>query len=147
MLRLLSTLLLLISGDLSASRSTVGTRLHVERSFTIMLSAPPVVALQAFGPFFTLQRHSTQVWLLQTWDVRHYVVHYVAVDPGAKATDILIHLVPWGAHKSRATISYTWTSLTSAGDAEVAHVAKYFVSEAPHWESTINDYLARHISP
>jgi hypothetical protein len=172
MLRLLSILLLLIPADMSASGATVGTRLHVERSFTIMLSAPPVVALQAFGPLaekgwvpgfnpvfaypnppkaingavFTLRRHSTQVWLLQTWDVRHYIVQYVAVDPGAKATDIRIRLVPWGVHRSRATISYTWTSLTSAGDANVTHLAKYFVSEAPHWESSINDYLAGHAS-
>lgn len=173
MLRLLSILLLLVTGAPPACGSTVGARRHVERSFTITLSAPPAVAFQAFGPsaekrwspgfnpvfaypnppketdgaVFTLQRRTTQIWLLQTWDVRHYIVHYVAVDPGEKTTDILIRLMPWGVHKSRATISYTWTSLTSSGDAEVAHVAKSFVSEAPHWESTINDYLAGRVSP
>jgi hypothetical protein len=99
------------------------------------------------GAVFTLRRQSTQIWLLQTWDERHYVVHYVAVDPGVKTTDILIRLLPWGVHKSRATISYTWTSLTSAGDTDVTHVAKYFVGEAPHWQSTINNYLAGYVSP
>lgn len=70
-------------------------RLHIERSFTIVLNAPPAVAARAFGPIeeqrwepefnpvfvyprqpqavegaaFTVRRQNAQVWLLQTFDM------------------------------------------------------------------------------
>lgn len=95
------------------------------------------------GAVFTLKRQNLQVWLLQTFDMRNYVVRYVAVDPGTKITEIAFRCVPWGLNKSKTTVSYTWTSLTAAGDANVAMFGKHFVSQAGHWESTLNDYLAR----
>ena len=145
------------------------SRLHVERSFTIALNARPDVAVRAFGALaeekwahgfrpqfaypnppkdvegavFTLQAPKTQIWLLQTWDMVHHIVRYVAVDPGVKITALVIRVAPFGTDKSRATVTYDRTSLSQAGDAEVADFAKTFASGAPHWEKAINGYLAK----
>jgi hypothetical protein len=168
MIRLFSLLALVLLSTEAATSGSAGGRLHVERSFTITLNARPDAAARAFGAVaeerwapgfeplfaypnppsdvegavFTVRAPKTQIWLLQTWDMVHHVVRYVAVDPGVKITALVIRVAPFGVDKSRATVTYDRTSLSSAGDAEVARFAKMFVSEAPQWERAINGYLA-----
>lgn len=165
---LIFTPILLLLIQVASQSPAESARLHIKRSFTIVLNAPPAVAARAFGPIeeqrwepefkpvfvypsqpnavegavFTVKRRNVQVWLLQTFDMQRYVVRYVAVDPGTKITEIAFHLAPWGAHKSRTTVSYTWTSLTAAEDANVSMFGKHFVGEASHWENTLNRYLS-----
>jgi hypothetical protein len=152
----------------SATRAESGARLHAHQSFTITLNAVPDVAVRAFGAVaeerwapgfdprfaypnppkdtegavFTLDGKTTQVWLLQRWDMTQHVVRYVAVDPGVKISAIDIEVAPLGANGSRATVTYDRTSLSPAGDAEVAAWAKTFAAQAPDWATAINGYLA-----
>src|SRR5215469_9513385 len=117
--------------------NVASARLHVERSFTITLNARPDFASRAFGAVaeetrapgfnpmfaypnppkdvegavFTVQAPKTQIWLLQTWYMIHHVVRYVAVDPDVRITALVIRVTPFGADKSRATVTYDRTSL------------------------------------
>jgi len=170
---LLPLLALLAPSPIAPMAESPGGRLHVERSFTITLNAGTEVATRAFGAVaeerwapgfsplfaypnppkdvegavFTLQVPRTQIWLLQTWDMVDHVVRYVAVDPGIKISVIVIRVTPFGTNQSRATVTYDRTSLSTAGDAEVAEFAKTFVNQASEWENAINAYLAKTGAP
>jgi len=157
--------LILIPHPLSAQ---VSARVHAERSFSITLRAPVDAATSAFGPVveqawspdwrpafihpsrpaavegavFTVDEGPLkQIWLLQTWDLKHHVVRYVAVDPHAKVSVITITVSSISGRMSRATVSFARTALSAEGDAQVRHFAAHFVSQAPHWESAINAYF------
>lgn len=149
--------------------SAVAARLHAERSFTIALNAPADAATTAFGPIeeqrwspewrpefaypedpksvegavFTIRRDGRrQVWRVETWDMERHVVRYTAVDPEHTFTRFSIQVLAVDPTHSRATITSERTALSEAGDEEVAHFAAHFASQAPHWEATLNAYLA-----
>jgi hypothetical protein len=98
----------------------------------------------ADGAVFTTP-HGTGVstWVMTVYDTERRTVEYVNFIPGQRVTQISITVGPDTAAASVARVSYRVTAVSDEGSAFVAHFAKEFPGEGPHWEKAINDSIIK----
>lgn len=140
--------------------------LTVQATMILHLAAPPGTAFPLFDPvnetkwdpqwkpqllgpavkeglvFLTQDERGRSTWLLDRYDPAAHVIRYVVNAPDL-LDEIDIAVQPDGAARSIATVTYTRTSLSPAGDDQVRFLQKHFPQHAPHWESAINSVLTR----
>jgi hypothetical protein len=153
---------------LAGGTASSAEHLRADRSFVISLRAPAGVATSAFGPVeergwspewnpdfvYPHQPKSVEgavftvgsgpersTWLLETFDPRRHLVRYVTVGPDV-LTRVTLRVEAAGASRSRATITFARTALSDDGDVAVAHFARHFTGQAPHWQAALNAYFA-----
>jgi hypothetical protein len=105
---------------------------------------PPDPRQTADGAVFTISRHSgSSTWVMTVYDTDRRTVEYVNFLPGNRITEISITVRPETPATSIARVSYRVTALSQSGSAFVAHFAKNFPAEGPHWEKAINDSIGK----
>jgi hypothetical protein len=108
----------------------------------------PAVPLQsAEGAVFTTS-HRTEVasWVMTVYDTDKRTIEYVNFTPDYRVTQIFITVRPDTAATSIARVTYRVTALSPEGGEFVAHFAKEFPGEGPHWEKAINDSIRKNHS-
>jgi hypothetical protein len=98
----------------------------------------------ADGAVFTTSGHAgVSTWVMTIYDMAGRTVEYVNFIPGQRVTQVSITVRPDTAATSIARVSYRVTALSEEGSAFVAHFAKEFSGEGPHWEKAINDGISK----
>jgi hypothetical protein len=98
----------------------------------------------ADGAVFTTSHHTgVATWVMTVYDTDKRTVEYVNFIPGNRVTQISISVRPETAATSIARVSYRVTALSQEGGAFVAHFAKNFPGEGPHWEKAVNDSISK----
>jgi hypothetical protein len=96
------------------------------------------------GAVFTTSHHAgVSTWVMTVYDTDRRTVDYVNFIPGHRVTQISITVRPDTAATCVARVSYRVTALSDEGSAFVAHFAKEFLGEGPHWEKAINDSIRK----
>ena len=105
----------------------------------------PSVPLQsAEGAVFSTSHNAgAATWIMTVYDADKRAVEYVNFIPGNRVTQISITVRPDTAATSIAHVSYRVTALSTEGGEFVAHFAKEFPGEGPHWEKAINDSISK----
>jgi hypothetical protein len=106
----------------------------------------PEGGAQRDGVVFTTSTHSgfEQLWLLTEYDAAAGRVAYVIVTPNFSAATITIRIVPDGAGRSKATVTYCRSALVERANDEVNSLdAAWAARQTRHWEEAINAALAR----
>jgi hypothetical protein len=162
---------LLVSAFCTAAGPDTTPPLHAFAAIELHLNAPADVAFPLFGPvresewdpewapawicpsvpcqssdgavFTTTLRAGVATWVMTRYDLEKRTVEYVNFIPGYRVTEISITVRPETATTSIARVFYRVTALSQEGSALVAHFAKEFPSEGPHWEKAINDSISK----
>lgn len=105
----------------------------------------PSAPLQsAGGAVFTTSHHAgVATWVMTVYDTDKRTVEYANFVSGQRVTQISITVRPESAATSIARVTYRVTALSQDGAAFVAHFAKEFPGEGPHWEKAINDSISK----
>jgi hypothetical protein len=105
----------------------------------------PSAPLQsADGAVFTTTHHAgVATWVMTVYDTDKRIVEYVNFIPGRRVTQISITVRPDTAATSIARVSYRVTALSQEGGVFVAHFAKNFPGEGPHWQKAVNDSISK----
>ncbi len=145
---------------------------HVQHSYTIQLGAPADQSFPLFTPtgeaqwapgwsphflyptsgetavgttFIThslVPDGSDTYWMLSAFDPAQHHLTYARITPNALMGLVDIRCVDVAPDASRATVSYTFTSLGVAGDAFLDQfTAHHYQQEMLAWERAINHYL------
>jgi hypothetical protein len=145
--------------------------LRASAAIELHLNAPAAVAFPLFGPvresewaptwtpkwiypseprqssegavFTTASPAGVSTWIMTVYDSEKRDVEYVHLIPGRRVTEISIIVHPAGPAASIACVSYRVTALSREDAAFVAHFAKEFPNEAPHWENAVNAAISR----
>jgi hypothetical protein len=105
---------------------------------------PPAPLQSADGAVFTTTHHAgVATWVMTVYDTDKRAVEYVNFIAGRRVTQISITVRPETAATSIARVSYRVTALSQEGGEFVAHFAKNFPGEGPHWEKAVNDSISR----
>ncbi len=149
--------------------------LRASAAIELHLNVPAVTAFPLFGPvresewaptwspkwiyppeprqspdgavFTTAAPEGVSTWIMTVYDSERLDVEYVHFIPGHRVTEISIVVRPAGSAASIARVSYRVTALSTEDAAFVAHFAKEFPNEAPHWENAVNAALLHRNSP
>jgi hypothetical protein len=105
----------------------------------------PSAPLQsADGAVFTTTHHAgVATWVMTVYDTDKRTVEYVNFIAGRRVTQISITVWPDTVATSIARVSYRVTALSHEGGEFVAHFAKNFPGEGPHWEKAVNDSISK----
>lgn len=88
-------------------------------------------------------RGTDTVWMVTLYDPANFKISYAWVEPGMIATQLHIALSPAGTGKTAARIDYSYTGLSTAGNAVLeSYTAQWFRDKMENWERAINHYLA-----
>jgi hypothetical protein len=69
-------------------------------------------------------------------------VAYVHVTPGSLVVELTLRLTPLPEERTRADIRYTYTALSEAGNARIAHMTETnFAAFMRDWEREMNHFL------
>jgi len=93
--------------------------------------------------FTTTHQVGVATWVMTVYDTDKRTVEYVNFIPGRRVTQISITVRPDTAATSIARVSYHVTALSQQGGRFVAHFAKNFPGEGPHWEKAVNDSISK----
>jgi hypothetical protein len=105
---------------------------------------PPEPGQSPDGAVFTTSHHAgVATWVMTLYDTDKRTVEYVNFIPGHRVTQISITVLPVTAATSIARVSYRVTALSQEGEKFVAHFAKNFPGEGPHWEKAVNDSISK----
>ncbi len=105
---------------------------------------PPEPRQSSDGAVFTTTlRAGVATWVMTVYDTDKRTVEYVNFIPGHRVTQISITVRPETAATSIARVTYRVTALSQEGGEFVAHFAKNFPGEGPHWEKAINDSITK----
>ncbi len=105
---------------------------------------PPEPRQSSDGAVFTTTlRAGVATWMMTVYDTEKHTVEYVNFIPGHRVTEISITVRPETAATSVARVTYRVTALSQEGGEFVAHFAKNFAGEGPHWEKAINDSISK----
>jgi hypothetical protein len=105
---------------------------------------PPDPLQSADGAVFTIAHHAgVSTWVMTVYDTEKRTVEYVNFIPGQRVTQIAITVLPGTAVTSIARVTYRVTALSPEGGEFVAHFAKNFPGEGPHWEKAVNDSIRK----
>jgi hypothetical protein len=82
-------------------------------------------------------------WIVTRHDRDAGLVEFARFTPGSRTCLLQIGIVPFGDGRSRVTITYTYTSLSPAGDQFLdAWTEDAFVEPLSFWERSMNHFLA-----
>lgn len=97
------------------------------------------------GAVFTTNHppQGESIWTLTTYDPANLHLAYLRVTPGVQVAFIEIQCEAMGDGSTRATVTYTLTSLSAASNEQVARFAAHHQHDLASWEQAINFYLAR----
>jgi hypothetical protein len=85
---------------------------------------------------------SESLWICTEYEPEEYRIAYAWVWPGMVVTHLQIQLQAESEGETRATIRYTYTGLSEAGNQVVAGFdAAWFEAKMRAWEAAINHYL------
>ncbi|HLY32339.1 MAG TPA: SRPBCC family protein [Ktedonobacterales bacterium] len=144
---------------------------QVIRSETLHLAAPPTQVFPLFTPLgekawspewqptmlapmsgepaagtVFITEHDQQpigVWVMTLYAPERGVIGYVRVTPGITAGMIQVECEPDQGETTRATVTYTLTALSEAGNAAMADLTEaHYRHWMASWETAINHYLA-----
>ncbi len=146
-------------------------QLRASAAIELRLNAPADVAFPLFGPvresewaptwspqwiyppeprqspdgavFTTASPAGLSTWVMTVYDPEKRSVEYVHLIPDHRVTEIGVIVRPETAATSIARVSYRVTALSGEGGAFVAHFAKNFPGEGPHWEKAVNDSISK----
>jgi hypothetical protein len=83
----------------------------------------------------------TATWIVTEWDESRHRVTYAVFVPENRAMTIRIACTPEGA-KTRATVTYTFTALSQAGNNALHDFEQQdFSQRILHWQKAIDHYL------
>ncbi|HEY7358321.1 MAG TPA: hypothetical protein VH590_17695 [Ktedonobacterales bacterium] len=82
------------------------------------------------------------IWTLTAYDPARLHLAYLRVTPGLHVAYIEIQCGDAQDGTTRATVTYTLTSLSAAGNDRLAHFSARYQEEMAAWERAINFYLA-----
>lgn len=144
---------------------------HISRSHTIVLNGPPAVVFPLFTPegethwvrdwrpvylhpasgrtgegmvFMTGHDREETFWSLVRFDPVRCVARYARVTPASRFGFVEVACEDSGGMMTRATVTYTYTALTDAGNAFIdAFTAEQFREMIEAWQVEIDHYLAR----
>lgn len=69
-------------------------------------------------------------------------VRYVRITPGLVATELCVTLAAEGTNQTRATVRYTFTGLSEAGNARAAkETPAHYAQWIGEWETELNHFL------
>jgi hypothetical protein len=100
-------------------------------------------AAQAGGVFTT--SHPPQgesIWTMTAYDPASLHLAYLRVTPAVQVSLIEIQCEDVRDGTTRATVTYTLTSLSAAGNEKLAQFAAHHQHDIASWEQAINYYLA-----
>lgn len=104
---------------------------------------PPSGAARA-GTVFTTDYdgEDTTIWTIAAYDATAGLITYHRVTPGSRAGIIAIHCAATSDGATDATITYTFTALSDAGNDFIAgFTAAHYAREMALWEAALNHYL------
>jgi len=105
---------------------------------------PPDPLQSADGAVFTISHHAgLSTWVMTVYDTDKRTVEYVNFISDQRVTQISITVRPETAVTSIARVTYRVTALSQEGREFVAHFAKNFPGEGPHWEKAVNDSISK----
>jgi hypothetical protein len=88
------------------------------------------------------------VWIVTRYEPADHVVEYQRVEPGIKTGRVRVRCRPGGVGEAEATVEYTYTALSEAGNRFVATFsAEAFAAFIARWAEAINAYLSTAASP
>lgn len=108
----------------------------------------PAVVFSASGVaeqdcIFVTEHDGEAIWVVTHHDPGSWTVGFLKVVPGRTVTRIEIALAPRGGDGCDATVRYTRTALTPAGDRDVRDfTAENYAQFMRTWETDLNAYLA-----
>jgi hypothetical protein len=145
---------------------------HITRSAQIRLAAAPNVTFPLFEPLgerawvegwdpqplfpasgeamegaVFLTQHPGEpatIWSIVVYDPEQHCVAYLRVTPNNRIGRVEVSCTPEGDAATLATVTYTFTALTEAGNVYLAHfTAEHYADYIASWETDINAYLGR----
>jgi len=142
---------------------------HLERSHSIVLSGPVDRVFPLFTPigetlwvegwdpeflhpqngdtrqgmvFRTVHSDETTLWACADWDPVAHRVRYVRVTPDSRFGFVEVACRPAADGGTQASIAYTFTALTAAGDAYLSELTEdAFVHMIEAWKVRIDTWL------
>ena len=96
------------------------------------------------GAVFTTQ-HPTEgesIWTMTVYDPATLRLAYLLVTPDVRVSLIEIQCEDLQDGTTRATVTYTLTALSAAGNATLDHFSTHHQANIAAWERAINFYLA-----
>jgi hypothetical protein len=94
------------------------------------------------GVFTTGDGAEATLWTMTAFDPASGHVAYFRTIPGVLAVHIEIHLAADGPAACRATVAYTYSALSPAGNERVAAMTEErYVEQMVEWEKALNHYL------
>jgi CubicO group peptidase (beta-lactamase class C family) len=86
--------------------------------------------------------HADTLWLLEEYDPARHRVRYVRITPGSDVTQLEIVLEATTEDRTAATVRYTYTGFTDAGNALVAEMTEeHYARRLREWETALNHFL------
>jgi hypothetical protein len=141
---------------------------HLSRSHAIVLNGPPETVFPLFTPlgeklwikewnpeffhptlgktqegmvFTTTHQNEKSYWSLISYDPVRYLVRYARVTPTSRFGFVEVSCETQG-QKTRATVTYTFTALTEAGNAYLESFTETSYQQMiDSWQTQINTYL------
>lgn len=97
------------------------------------------------GAVFSTPHHGEEdtIWIITRHDPARREVDFARVTPGSRASTLTIRVTPEGEAASHVDVTYTYTSLSPAGDAFIAgYTEEAFLKAVTFWERSMNHFLA-----
>jgi len=96
------------------------------------------------GAVFTTNHppQGESIWTMTAYDPASLHLAYLRVTPGVQVALIAVQCEDLHDGTTRATITYTFTALSAAGNEKLAQVAAHHQHDLASWEHIINFYLA-----
>jgi hypothetical protein len=98
----------------------------------------------AAGAVFTVRHAGSDLestWIMDVYDTTTRTIRYVRVIPGSTAMQLDIVVAPTGPASSVATVTYTMTGLSEAGNAAIARFVETFPHRQAQWEQVLNHFI------
>ena len=101
-------------------------------------------AAELHGVFLT-HNHAAQptIWAIVGFEAEHFRISYLRAAPESHVAFIAVECAEDGPGRTAATVSYTFTGLSAAGNEYVARFTpEHYHEWIQQWEAAINRYLA-----
>lgn len=104
----------------------------------------PLTGAAEVGTVFTSSHpgEPDTIWAISAYDKARFHIAYVRVTPGSRVAFVDIQCAERESGTTSATISYTFTALSEAGNAYLEqHTPEHYHHYIAQWERAINYYL------
>lgn len=95
------------------------------------------------GTVFTsnLPGEPETIWYVAQFDTARHLIEYVRVTPGHKIALVRALCDALPDDRTSAAVTYAFTALSEAGNAELEHLEHDHPSSVQHWQHAINHFL------